>query len=340
MHRPFQTLLIAVSMLLLTGCGESNPHLVDTSNVKVEIKVKRFEKDLFALTEDSLPDQRLDELAKQYPSFFPLFVEEIIKVGAATDPALSYGVRSFLFDPDVQQVYPSCAKEFEQLDDVKADLEYGFKHFKYHFPDQPIPEFTTFYSHFNYPSAILDEQIAIPIEKYLGNKYDFYKRLGIPEYKVLSMSRKGITVDCLKGWVNETFEVDQEKKRILDHMLYQGKLLYALDVMLPEWPDSLKIGYTGAQVEWCFANEVEIWNYLVTNKMLFDNDPATQAKLIGEAPFTPGFPEGSPGRAGHWVGWQIVRAYMRTNDVTLDELFRERDYDKILNKSGYKPKAS
>jgi hypothetical protein len=39
-----------------------------------------------------------------------------------------------------------------------------------------------------------------------------------------------------------------------------------------------------------------------------------------------------------WVGLQIVRSYMKNNDeVTLAELMNEKNPQKILNKSKYRP---
>jgi hypothetical protein len=37
------------------------------------------------------------------------------------------------------------------------------------------------------------------------------------------------------------------------------------------------------------------------------------------------------------VGLQIVRSYMKNNEVTLAELMKETDSQKILNKSKYRP---
>ena len=39
-----------------------------------------------------------------------------------------------------------------------------------------------------------------------------------------------------------------------------------------------------------------------------------------------------------WVGWQIIKSYVKNNDkVSLSELMREQDAQKILAKSKYRP---
>ena len=45
----------------------------------------------------------------------------------------------------------------------------------------------------------------------------------------------------------------------------------------------------------------------------------------------------SPGRVGVWIGWQIVRSFMKHNDVSLQELINIKPED-LFKKSKYKPK--
>jgi len=61
-------------------------------------------------------------------------------------------------------------------------------------------------------------------------------------------------------------------------------------------------------------------------------------RFIDDGPFTAPFTEDSPARTGAWLGWQIVRSYMKKHpDVKLPELLRNQDYQGILNQSGYQP---
>ena len=103
-------------------------------------------------------------------------------------------------------------------------------------------------------------------------------------------------------------------------------------------PDSLKIGFRKEQLNWCMAHESEMWNYLIEKKMLFSGDRMGQVRFINPAPFTAPFGQKSPGRTGVWLGWQIVKSYMKKNSkVSLKALMENNDYHKILNDSGYSP---
>ena len=81
-----------------------------------------------------------------------------------------------------------------------------------------------------------------------------------------------------------------------------------------------------------------MWSYFIQNKMLYSTDLNEIMKFTHEGPFTSAFSKESPARTAHWVGWQIVRAYMNKNpEITLQQLMDEMDAQKILTQSKYKP---
>jgi len=125
---------------------------------------------------------------------------------------------------------------------------------------------------------------------------------------------------------------------LLDNMIQQGKLMYFVDAMLPEMHDSLKIGYTKLQLDWCKKNEAQMWSQLIEYKMLYSNKRMDIIRYINASPTTSGFPLESPGRTGVWIGWQIVRQYMKKfPETTLADLMQNSNYQQILNDSKYFP---
>jgi uncharacterized protein YjaZ len=60
--------------------------------------------------------------------------------------------------------------------------------------------------------------------------------------------------------------------------------------------------------------------------------------FLADGPCTMEFSKDSPPRLGEWIGFQIIRSYMKKNpDVTLEMMMQETDAQKILTLSGYKP---
>ncbi len=71
-----------------------------------------------------------------------------------------------------------------------------------------------------------------------------------------------------------------------------------------------------------------------------DNDPTLTNRFIEDAPFSKFYLEvdkDSPGRIGAWFGWQIVNAYMRNNDMELQEMIL-LDNEELFKKSKFKPR--
>jgi hypothetical protein len=173
---------------------------------------------------------------------------------------------------------------------------------------------------------------------YLGKGSKFYDAMQIPAYKQLVMRREYIAGDLLKAWMMKEYPNTIKSGTLLSEMIYQGKLLYLADAMMPSSDDTLKIGYTKAQIEWCGRHENDMWGFLIKNKLLYSTELTDISKYTGEGPFTTGFVKESPGRAGVWIGWRIVRSYMKANPkTTLADLMKENDAQIVLSKSKYKP---
>jgi hypothetical protein len=129
---------------------------------------------------------------------------------------------------------------------------------------------------------------------------------------------------------------------LLAKMVENGKILYFMDQVLDDKvADTVKIGYTGKQLDWCKTYEGDIWAYFVENNLLFETDFQKIQMYVSEAPFTPGIGEKneSAPKLGIWIGWQMVKKYMKENPaVTLQQLMAEQDAQKILSGAKYKPK--
>ncbi|MCX6287479.1 MAG: gliding motility lipoprotein GldB, partial [Bacteroidetes bacterium] len=116
------------------------------------------------------------------------------------------------------------------------------------------------------------------------------------------------------------------------------KRLYLQDAILPATPDRLKIGYTQEQYNWIKKNEVQVWGTIIENHMLYSNDGRIIRVFTSDGPFTAEFSKTSPPLLGNWIGWQIVKQYMERNpDISIEQLLKEKDSQKILAGSKYKP---
>ncbi len=86
--------------------------------------------------------------------------------------------------------------------------------------------------------------------------------------------------------------------------------------------------------------KVKIWRFFVENELLYNTDPSLSGRFMNPAPFSKFYLEldsESPGRIGQYIGWQIVRAYMKNNDVSLSKMLIT-DPAEIYKNSKFKPR--
>ncbi len=305
---------------------------VNLSKVKTEpIKIKRFEKALFKINPDNLENE-LKRLAGDFPFFLSANLDDTLNLIQMYD---------FITDSSVKQVYRDCISHYPDLSSLENDFTQVFRYYRYYFPKSTIPSVYTYVSNFTdleFPVKYADSTLIIALDMYLGSDYKAYRELGLPIYKIRRMNKENIINDCFRELANSQMIPPDESKTLLDEMIREGKILYFLDAMCPKSPDEIKIGYTQAQLKWCYGNESNIWSFMIENKLLYSSFNQAISKFITDGPFTADFSKESPAKIGSWIGWQIVRSYMNHNrKVMLPDLLSDLDAQKILTESKYRP---
>lgn len=348
---------------LAASCN--NKKGVDVSDIELEVSIERFDKELVGRKSEvggrrseagriesgvkslgEMTEEQAEQLRKKYTWFYDDYMEQMLSVGSpASGPAYLNTLASVLQNKDYLELKSSVEKAFPDLTKQEAELNDAFKHVRYYYPKQTIPRLITFISGFAVQTPIGNDYIGIGLDMFLGKEGErFYPALrqSIPHYIARRFTPENITPRVIEAFVREEMYPEQDQDRsLLAKMVYNGKILYMMDSFMPEVADTLKIGYTTQQMQWCRENEGGIWAYLLENELLFNSDYMKIQKYLAEAPFTPGIGENSDSapKIGIWTGWQIVRKYMKENpDVTLQQLMAEKDAQKILTEAKYKPK--
>ncbi len=333
----FQYILLSTISLLMLLFSCKNNEEVDVTGIEFELDIKRFEQDLFETDLDSIPG-RIAYLSNTYGDFFTKYNQHVIEIGNENTRTYPVYLTSFLTDYTMNKVYEKCQEVFPDLKMIEKKLTNAFKHFKYYYPGRTAPSIYTMISGFNQSVVVGKDYMGVSLDKYLGRKCDFYKRLNWPRYKVMKMYKEKIPADCIRAWALTEYEFNDSVNNVINNMIYHGKIIYYTKSMLPEEHDTLIFGFSNKQLEWCKNNESRMWTYLIDQKLLFNSQYMTVTKYINDGPYTPGFPRQSPGRATIWLGWKIVDTYMKRNkDMTLVALMENNNYQEILNQSKYNP---
>jgi hypothetical protein len=224
---------------------------------------------------------------------------------------------------------------------LEESLESAFRYYRYYFPDKVIPEVITCITIFNNSIIVDDSLLMISLDRYLGADSKYYPSLGIYSYQSRKMTPAYTASDCMYAWASTEWgyrDMNYGVRNLLNTMLHEAKIVYFTKRMMPSAADTILFGFTARQLDFCRSNEALMWEYLISNDLLFSTDSFIIRKLTGEAPFTSYFTEESPGRAVVWTGFRIIERYMRNNpDVTLAELMKINDCQEILNGAKYNP---
>ena len=297
----------------------------------INVKVKRFDEELFACN----PDQLQKDLKKLQKDFSPFLDTDL------NDHRNLLEMEAYLDDISVRTLYEETMKQYPDITFLEVQLTDAFRRAKAVLPDFQVPEVYTYISggDFEFPVKYAENNLIIALDMYLGDAYPVYSMWGIPKYITYRMRREQIAVDCMKE-IGRAYvdKYDIKNKTLLDRMVYQGKLLYFTDLTLPNIPDSIKVFYTTSQTGWASEYQGNVWAFFLDHEILYSNDLRTIQKFMNDGPFTSTFSKNSPPRIGHYIGWQIVRHCMKNNsEFQLTQLFNEINSAKILQMSKYKP---
>nr|WP_321235897.1 gliding motility lipoprotein GldB [uncultured Psychroserpens sp.] len=315
-----QIVILSFIVLSFFSCKDDNALEAEISKIETNFIVERFDR-AFA----NAKPESLAELKDTFPFLFPKRVPDSIWIER-------------MKDSNQVLLHKVTHEKFADFKDVTNDIEHLFQHLKYYdktFKEPRVITLTNFVNH-RERLVVTDTVVVIAIDNYLGSNHEIYS--GIQKYLADNMKPSQIVVNMAKAY-SEKQIFQLQKKTLLDEMVYFGKQLYFKDVMIPFKTDAEKIGYTQEQLDFAKANENMIWTEFVENEMLYNTDSSLPARFIADAPFSKFYLEldsQTPGRLGQYMGWQIVRSYMKNNDVSLKEML-QKDAAQIFNKSNYKP---
>lgn len=313
-------LILAIVLFLSVSCKKEIAKKVDVSKIKVMVSVNRFEQKFYEADETTLP-----ALKNEFPYLFPVQNDSVWL--------------NKMKDEEERELYTKSQVVFDDFENEKAKIEDLFKHVKYYHPNFEAPKIITLITNLDYQNKIVyaDSLLFVSLDMYLGKDSEVYQ--DFPVYLSQNFDKSQLVVDMASA-ISDRYFTAAKSRQFLDMVIGAGKKMYMVDSYLSSVSDHQKIGYSETEYAWAMANEAQIWKYFIENKVLYSTDSKLVERFMAVAPFSKFYidiDKDSPGRIGVWLGWQIVRAYMNNNEVTLQQLL-QTDAEEIFKKSKYKPK--
>ncbi|MEE9408151.1 MAG: gliding motility lipoprotein GldB [Polaribacter sp.] len=312
---------VLIVLFFFSSCNSDKKNDVDVSEIKVNFSVDRFDVDFYSATKQTLP-----KVKGKFPFFFPKEITDSISLSKITNK-------------DEQELFTETQKRYKDFSSTETELKSLFKHVKFYNPTFKSPKVITMLTNIDYDSRVIyaDSLLIISLDVYLGKNHRFYA--DYPNYIKENNTKEHLIVDVANAIISKQMSPSVNRS-FLGKMIEEGKKMYLLDMYLPAISDKEKIGYEQDKLNWSTSNEEQIWMYFMEKKLLFSTDTRLNKRFLETVPFSKFYMEHdnlSPGKIGTWVGWQIVRSYMKHNDVSLQELLKINAID-LFNKSKYKPK--
>ncbi len=344
------SLFVAISLLILIISLEScekDRKVPDTSNIHIQLNINRFEQELFKIDTNHI-EEGINQLMQKYPAFSELFFTRILPLKRDTNKAVFLkNVKGLLTFKPIQKLVDTCEIVFHDFNGIENQLTSAYKFYKYYFPKKDVPNIYTLISEYAYQTFLFDDNgkdgIGISLDMFLGADYPYAQidpqNTAFSNYLTRTFNKDHLVKKVLDASIDDLVGLPKGN-RLLDIMIHNGKKLYILDHLLPNVPDSIKLEYTKSQMDWVNTNEKQTWAHFLAEDLLYETNMKKIAKLVNPSPQAPpGMPAEAPGRIANWVGWRIINMYMKRNpNVSLAQLIEEKDAQKILNISKYKPR--
>lgn len=326
--------LIIFAIIIICFSCNNNDFKKNVKNINVGIKIERFDLSLKQIKNMPSPET-ISQLTSEFGEFFTIYNNKIINIGDAGNEYYLKYLNLFLNDYSIVQATKEVENVFSNIDIIEKELNLCFKYIKYYYPDYPIPRVLTFVAGFNQSIVLTDNFIGIGLDKYLGADCNLYEMLNTQKYLRFEMSPEFINVDIMKALAENDFPNDCEEKSLISEMIYNGKILYYINSMMPEIKEARLNKYSAEQMKYCKTFEKDFWTALVERKLLFSNNLFEIRKLTQNSPYSSFFGPECPPRFANWIGYQIVKSYVKNNNLSLIELMKEKDYLTILQQSVY-----
>lgn len=317
-------LLIILPAFFAAGCGGSDS--------VAPIEIVRF--DTIETSYLSLSQEQKDSVIQEYAQEIKFF-QSLNHISSA-DSAMLYLALSpsvEVFGPDIRSRLADLAPAEVRIGEL-ADRLPGV------LPEAAMPiRLSGVILPYRQSIVLSDSVLIIGLNHYLGPDYEGYSTFDPYTREQKSVDR--LPYHVAEAIVGSTYPYKAEEgATALSRMLYEGAVVEVLTRLFPDVSTTELMGYTQQQMDDLDANESTLWQRIIAGNMLYDVDPMVAARLTEPGSATSVISPDAPPRAGRYLGWRIVRAYVRAHPETTAEMLLSPGFygsHQSLKDSGYCP---
>lgn len=318
-------------VFLLGSCGGSETTCQQTPAypAAVEMEIQRLDKELFEVSSE----QGVQQILADNPAFTKYFLES--DQYPSTD-IIAKKLLGISVNTSIDTLRNEMNAVFGNFEELSADLASAYSWLKEFDQEAQIPTVKIALTGLANDLYVSDSVLVIGADYYIGSSATF-RPLNTPHYILKRLEKESIVPLVFSFISNEYMEIDKKDNTLLADMLNFGRSYYFAKQMMPCTPDKWIVGYDDEEMQLIYANQEQIWAHFIDRQLFYETNHFVKNKYTGERPNVFEIGDQCPGRIARWLGWEIVKAYMERNpNVTLDELMKETDVQKILTGSKFK----
>ena len=330
--------ILGLLLLVLIFACQPNPEEAAYTRPTVEplaepVKIMRLERQLF---EAQSPDDIKSFLQKNRH-----FAQNFLMSGQyPSDSVLAAQMYAIIQNPGLDSMYLQAQKQFADLSHWENELSQAFATIKHYWPGFNVPKVVTTVSGLGAMGneyALTDSLLVISLDYFLGPEASY--RPSFPEYILERFAPEYVVPQAMVLLSTRFNKVNGADNTLLGDMIYYGKSYYFAKFLLPNTPDSLITGYTAEEQAGVAYNQERIWGHFLEEELLYTTKDEEKRRYLSERPKVPEIGDKAPGRVGYWLGWEIVKAYMREHENTnLKTLMENDNARKLLGEAKFVPK--
>ncbi len=188
-------IVLLLSLLVFVGCQWQTSTTEEQKN-ESGMTIERYDR-MESLYLTMADIAALHQMKTDYPLQTRTLIEDVLQLGPVNAPDINIRLLNFFQDSTLQVLIKDVGLQFEQMDDVNAQLNQAFGRLKKMMPDMQIPKVYAQIGSLDQSIVVTDGHLGISLDKYLGADYPFYVHYGYSEKQRAMMTRDYIVPDCL-----------------------------------------------------------------------------------------------------------------------------------------------
>ena len=325
-------LSLAFLLFFIASCGEDSRYIPNVENIPDDLQIIRFDQ-AFAKFDTTDAAGSIKKLEEQHPDFSNLFLGDILGGNIIQD--IEGNTSAFWAQNDsfyrklcdtINIVYPDMKQQEESLKKI-------FQFYRYYFPQDstPLNKIYTYASIYRYGMVVMDDYVAVGLDFFLGEDHIDYQYVGNLRHAYI---RRTLTPEHLPANLANAIATDfieqtvpSPTPKLINEMIYNGKVFYVTDLLAPHLEDSVKFKFSDYQMRYCLEGEAALYDHLVKDVDLYSDKRQDYRKYIEIGPFNPD--NGLNGNSASWLGTQIVMQYAEAVRADLKRSMGSKDPQKL-----------